>query len=298
MKKTVQFFIFCFSILVFPNMVSAQCGAVTTAAVLESCLEGGTSVTLAADISITGLTITINGNVTINTAGFDISWTGSPWNIPNNGTMTITNGGVVNKTGNQGGTSVSNFNTAGSLTNAFPSLPVELAAFKASAKGNQVALEWVTAWESNNEGFELQRTKNLKDWTVLGFVAGKGNTTQNNTYRYNDEAPLDATAVYYRLKQMDYDGHYAYSPIVVVTVDGYSKTSVFPNPATQWVQVIRNGAAEGELLVQISDAQGRLLSTQKPNTLGQIDLSSLPNGMLYLQVNSSQSREVIRVVKQ
>ena len=77
-------------------------------------------------------------------------------------------------------------------------------------------LQWSTATETNNQGFEIQRGTNNRDLVTVGFVKGNGTTTETQSYTYVDNTELSGT-VYYRLKQLDLNGKYEYSKVVEVT---------------------------------------------------------------------------------
>jgi uncharacterized membrane protein len=110
-------------------------------------------------------------------------------------------------------------------------LPVELTSFSASVNNNYVNLNWSTATELNNSGFEIQRKNNNSDWNVIGFIKGNGTTTSSNTYSYSDQNPIAGTNTY-RLKQLDYDGRFDYSNEVEVEIvpAEYVLQQNFPNP--------------------------------------------------------------------
>jgi hypothetical protein len=112
-------------------------------------------------------------------------------------------------------------------------VPVELTSFKASLKDAGVLLEWVTATEINNMGFEIQR--NLSDiWETIGFVEGKGTTSEITNYHFfNDLSEFNYSAkLEYRLKQIDYNGTLTYSETVEVEFipENYSLLQNYPNP--------------------------------------------------------------------
>lgn len=112
-------------------------------------------------------------------------------------------------------------------------VPVELTSFNASLKDAGVLLEWVTATEINNMGFEIQR--NLSDiWETIGFVEGKGTTSEITNYHFfNDLSEFNYSAkLQYRLKQIDYNGAFSYSEIVEVEFipENYSLLQNYPNP--------------------------------------------------------------------
>lgn len=114
-------------------------------------------------------------------------------------------------------------------------VPVELISFTAEVNNDKVLLRWITATETNNQGFEVQRTEvrdQRSDWEKIGFVEGKGTTTEENIYNYEDNN-IETGEYYYRLKQIDYDGSYEYSQEVQVKVDiiyDFNLEQNFPNP--------------------------------------------------------------------
>jgi hypothetical protein len=111
-------------------------------------------------------------------------------------------------------------------------IPVELVSFKAEVGKNGVTLNWETATETNNLGFEIERMIN-GNWSKIGFVEGNGTTTEFNTYSYSDK-PSTSGNVSYRLKQVDYDGSFTYSKVVDVDFNGipteFSLLQNYPNP--------------------------------------------------------------------
>jgi photosystem II stability/assembly factor-like uncharacterized protein len=94
-------------------------------------------------------------------------------------------------------------------------IPVELTSFTASTSNNQIMLNWTTASELNNRGFEIQQSLDNETFTMLGFVPGFGSTTETKSYSFIvSNAP--AGLHYYRLKQIDFDGSHEYSPSVEI----------------------------------------------------------------------------------
>ena len=115
-------------------------------------------------------------------------------------------------------------------------VPVELTAFSAlPAADGGVALQWRTASEEGNFGFEVQR-RGDGDWEILGFVAGAGDSRKERSYRYADVSPPAGMPLQYRLRQIDLDGSWEFSP--VLSLDGLAPLprialSAAPNPARQ-----------------------------------------------------------------
>lgn len=115
-------------------------------------------------------------------------------------------------------------------------LPVKLVDFSGEAKNGTSLLHWVTATEVNNSGFVVERSAAGIEYDSIGFVAGHGDSNLRQTYLFTDALPLQKRN-YYRLKQVDFDGKYAYSEIVSVLQQGSFGLSVFPNPADDYVVI-------------------------------------------------------------
>jgi hypothetical protein len=112
-------------------------------------------------------------------------------------------------------------------------VPVELVSFASTVDGNNIELRWVTGTETNNAGFEIQRKAEGGSFEKIGFVEGRGTTTEMNIYTFNDQ--VDRAGKYsYRLKQIDYDGTYEFSKIIeveVIAIPGkYALAQNYPNP--------------------------------------------------------------------
>ena len=116
-------------------------------------------------------------------------------------------------------------------------LPVELTTFSASVVNSNVELKWQTATEVNNYGFEVER-KILKqvqndNWERIGFVNGHGNSNSPKEYSFTDKTAENSGKYFYRLKQVDVDGQFEYSPEIEVTFGAPAKFELFqnyPNP--------------------------------------------------------------------
>jgi hypothetical protein len=116
-------------------------------------------------------------------------------------------------------------------------IPVELVSFNANVDKKYVTLSWFTATETNNMGFEIERCENLynntqSDWNKLAFVEGKGTTTEISNYSFMDAIEKPGTYSY-RLKQIDFDGTFSYSPEIEVEITGPTEFALYqnyPNP--------------------------------------------------------------------
>jgi len=113
-------------------------------------------------------------------------------------------------------------------------LPVELTSFTAKATSNGVLLKWSTASEINNHGFEIERSEDGVEFITAAFVEGFGTSTESREYVYTDEVEYKGGEIlYYRLKQVDFDGSIEYSDIVEVEFDiprDFVLHQNYPNP--------------------------------------------------------------------
>ena len=138
-------------------------------------------------------------------------------------------------------------------------LPVELKSFSASVSDGFVNLSWLTATETNNRGFEIQRKANGNDFVAIGFVQGKGTTTQIQSYSFVDNN-VQAGKYQYRLKQIDLDGSYSISSIVEVSILSpieFSLAQNYPNPFNPSTTINFSLAKESNVNLKVFDLLGQ-----------------------------------------
>ena len=180
-------------------------------------------------------------------------------------------------------------------------LPVELVAFTGTWTPAGSLLEWKTASEENNAGFNIERSVNGTDWEDIGFISGHGTTPTGNDYNFLDVQAPNAGVVYYRLRQEDYDGtteHTYAVQIQRVQASASPALKVYPNPSGDGVITIAGTQAGDQ--VSILTAQGATILVETSSTVSgavTIDVTSLAPGMYFIQVNG-QARELIKFVKQ
>jgi sugar lactone lactonase YvrE len=149
-------------------------------------------------------------------------------------------------------------------------LPVELTSFTAIAHNQQVALNWRTATENNNKGFEIQRKVDDNNWIVIAFKNGNGTTTNPNNYSFADNiSSLNANKLSYRLRQIDFNGQSQFSSVVLVdnTIPvNYTVSQNFPNPFNP------------STIIKYQVPQNSFVSLRVYNSLGQ-EAATLVNGM-------------------
>jgi hypothetical protein len=172
--------------------------------------------------------------------------------------------------------------------------PVKLVSFtgKPVSEGKTL-LEWQTSEETENAGFEIQKSTDAKSFNNIGWIDGQGNANQLKTYTFLDEEA--STTAYYRLKQIDFDGTFTLSRIVVVVPENESvaRLKAWPNPSTDGVfNVELPAAVNGTFLY---DLKGKLLHA--PVKTGKLDLTRYPSGLYMLKIKTKEEVRTIRLMK-
>jgi hypothetical protein len=156
--------------------------------------------------------------------------------------------------------------TVATLAEITEVVPVELLAFTASVNNSEIQLLWSTASELNNRGFEIERSINSADnFLTIGFVAGESSSTEINYYSFNDQPQISGTnKIFYRLKQVDFDGTFTYSDVVQVTYDvptAFVINQNFPNPFNPTTNIKYFVPKESFVSIKIYDFLGREVKT-------------------------------------
>jgi len=165
-------------------------------------------------------------------------------------------------------------------------LPVELIHFAATSIGNkQVQLTWTTATENNNHYFEVQRSMDGKNFVVIGKVMGNGTSNTLIEYDFTDNYP-SAGRMYYRLKQVDFDGIFQFSKLVKVDIDKVmTELEIYPNPAAEYVNIVLKGKdALGRKLVIVNSRGQKIIEIDNMHQYVQLNTSKLQNGFYVVLV--------------
>jgi hypothetical protein len=186
-------------------------------------------------------------------------------------------------------------------------IPVELTLFKADVVESSVVLEWTTATETNNRGFEVQR--NIKgNWETLDFIHGKGNSVEITQYAYQDDFNKVNYSgdIDYRLKQIDFDGTFIYSDVVVVEVDfsptEYSLSQNYPNPFNPSTKIKYAIRERSFVELKIYDILGSEVNVivNKEQSAGSYEVefsaTSLPSGLYFYKLQAGDFVETKKMV--
>jgi len=183
-------------------------------------------------------------------------------------------------------------------------IPVEFVSFNYVLFGNNVELNWVTATETNNSGFEVQRFYQGK-WEAIGFVVGNGTTSQISEYRFVD-GNLSEGKYYYRLKQIDFDGKFKFSKQIEVDIlnpKDFILYQNYPNPFNPSTTISWQSPVSGHHTIKLFDVLGREIETivdgyyeaGKHSTL-YIVHSTLPSGVYFFQLIAENFVETKKMI--
>ncbi len=225
----------------------------------------------------------------------------TPWDEPINSTIT-TYSYVLTVDGEYD--YVCTFHGMPGVIMAVP-LPVELTSFTASLNGEFASLIWKTATEKNNSGFEIQR-KTGDSWEKISFVQGHGTTTKENTYTFKDNiSKLQSDVIYYRLKQVDFDGAYKYSSEVMVSKtmpSDFSLMQNFPNPFNPTTQIHYSVPRNTHVLLKVYDSDGSEVATlinenqEAGNYTLSFNASNLASGVYFYTINAGSFTDTKKMI--
>jgi hypothetical protein len=180
-------------------------------------------------------------------------------------------------------------NTDGTL------IPVELTSFTSSVSGNNVVLNWSTATEVNNSGFQVERKSINGNYISVGFVQGKGTTTEEQNYMFADK-DLAVGTYTYRLKQMDFDGTFEYSPEVEAEVGvpmEFELSQNYPNPFNPSTSIKFSLVTDSRVTLRLFDVIGQEVATLINNDLAAgyhstiVDGSNLSSGVYFYRLDAT-----------
>lgn len=181
-------------------------------------------------------------------------------------------------------------------------IPVELSSFNATVAKNIVSLKWQTATETNNKGFEIQKRVG-QDFETLGFVAGKGSTTELSNYSFTVTENKVGT-YYYRLKQIDFDGSVNYSKEIEVIVQPseFALSQNYPNPFNPSTTINYQLAQKAKVELRVYDMIGKEIASlvNEVQDAGyykvQLDANNLASGVYFYRIKAGKFTETKRMI--
>ncbi len=186
--------------------------------------------------------------------------------------------------------SITSFSSFYFANKAFAALPLNLLDFKGRLESNNALLNWKTDNEQNTSHFEIERSINGVNYTVVGNVSS-ANTPGIHNYSFADPAitSLGAEVVYYRLKQIDIDKRFTYSQIVTLSIENRNVVLFYPNPVTDKANLTIILKKPEQVQLKVIDNIGRVVKQQQWNlpagsTSLSIDMKGLMKGLYYLEL--------------
>jgi hypothetical protein len=164
-------------------------------------------------------------------------------------------------------------------------MPVSWVDFSArwEKESGSADLQWSTAAEFDNKGFEIEHSRNSSQWTKIGFVGAKERTAgEVIQYRFK-HADAAAGINYYRLKQLDVRGSFDYSVVRSLDVPSFLLLSVYPNPASDLLHLSESVTTKGVKSVHLVDLAGRIVRAfdgKEPK----LNLTGLGTGMYQVKI--------------
>ena len=199
--------------------------------------------------------------------GTQTSTHGTHGSFGSGGSLNIGNiGGAIPCGGAAAGTGTNGVNGANGLPGVDPAgggdgntvLPIELIHFGVTKKDAAASVSWITATEINNNYFTLEKSKSLMDWVPVTHIPGAGNSNAIKKYSYTDDEPYPGIS-FYRLKQVDFDGAFSFSPVASVnfTSDEDAIFNVYPTRSVGNFNISFSGQKDKPLLVVVRNCLGQ-----------------------------------------
>jgi len=240
------------------------------------------------------------GNVTSSNESRIARYAGTNWNLISNSTANGIIGFLQTATNTQ-----SVFGNFTGTSNANP-LPVNLLTFTAKAVEEDVLVTWQIASETNNKGFEVERSVDGLNFETIGFVKGKGNSEMVISYGFVDQNAFENAGInklFYRLNQVDFDGTSSYSTLKQVEKEVSFGLNVwlYPNPFVQSFTIALNLVQTETIAIEVLDVNGRGLnrfvkSAQEAVTITELD--ELASGVYFIRVSIGDELKVLKLVKE
>ena len=178
-------------------------------------------------------------------------------------------------------------------------LPVELTDFTSSIDQDKVVLNWQTSAELNNYKFIIETSTEGEVFNRIGEIDGAGTTTEPQDYTFTHHTP-SAGVNYYRLKQVDFDGTFAYSKVLAINAPGSKDIFAFPNPAKDKI-TLQYDLSKGVGNIQLFDALGRRVNASIAGYAGNYEVKlpeGLAKGTYWLKVERGGQVQTVPVVKE
>ncbi|MEO5946395.1 MAG: T9SS type A sorting domain-containing protein [Chitinophagaceae bacterium] len=182
-------------------------------------------------------------------------------------------------------------------------LPVQFILFNVKCESNKVVINWKTAQENNSSHFNIEQSTDGINWSVTGSVPAAGNSTDERSYSFIDNNPVQNS--FYRIAECDINGRSQYTSILKVSCDFNDVLKVWPNPVSKMVFVNINTNSRSTAVIKVFDTNGALIKVQRTallqgNNQVNMDMEKFPAGMYQLMIewNNGQMKKTVQVIRQ
>ena len=175
-------------------------------------------------------------------------------------------------------------------------LPVNFSSFTVQKEGNASRLKWATASESGSDHFEVERSADGNVFSTISSLPAHGNSSEVLSYSFVDHSPLTGTN-FYRIREVDIDGHFLYSKVVTISFDIATRAAVYPNPAIAKVTITANTAGwRMPVNIQLYSSSGYLVGSKSWVAQGGTslkidwDVAALTPGVYFFTIGEEKLR--------
>ncbi len=197
-------------------------------------------------------------------------------------------------------------------SNANNPLPVQLSEFNAVKTVNGALVTWTTASEINTMSFEIEmatasENNDLVEFKKVGKVVAKNAGNTVNNYQFVDYTATKKGSYFYKLKMIDFDGSFTYSPIKKVTISENSKSiaisNVYPNPFKDNLNLAFNVTETQNAVISVTDIQGQSIYSQTVKASSGLNNheinfnSDLKHGIYFLKIQSGDINQMVKIIK-
>lgn len=186
-------------------------------------------------------------------------------------------------------------------------LPVGLCSFMVKLENNKAVISWKTSTEVNNAGFEIEKAVAINEesnWRVIGFVSGIGNSTSNNDYFFIDEEAWENDRLYYRIRQIDFNGSSYYSDIVEAYMNPqkFALYQNYPNPFNPSTKIKYQISENSNVQIKVYDILGEEISelVNELKTPGiyeaEFNAKNFPSGTYFYKISCNDFSEVKKML--
>ena len=186
-----------------------------------------------------------------------------------------------------------------------PFLPVKLGSFTVSRQGTNAVLDWSTLLETNTDHFEIERSIDGVNFTVVGSKLSAGTSADVRNYQFIDPIPAASSVLYYRLKTVDIDAKNTFSKIIVLRLNGIvvKNYMVYPNPFSNNLKIQINSLKEANITIRIKSVSGqeelsrKMILQSGDNVLVlSTELSALSNGMHLMEIITEDGNKITQKI--